>query len=53
MNRETKYEILKSHFYGLEEKQILEIYEIEKEELEKIIEEGGEYLEELEMRDCD
>lgn len=53
MNRETKCEVLKSYFYGLEEDQILEIYEIKKEELEKIIEEGKEYLEELGMRSYD
>lgn len=53
MNRETKFEILKSYFYGVEEASILEIYEIKKEDLGKIIEEGGEYLEELKVRDYD
>lgn len=53
MNKETKFEILKSYFYGIEEDSILEIYEIDKEELKKIIEDGGEYLEELKVRNYD
>lgn len=53
MNKETKFEILKSYFYGIEENSILEIYEIDKEELKKIIEDGGEYLEELKVRNYD
>lgn len=53
MNKDTKCEVLKSYFYGMEKDSILEIYSIDEEALNKIIEEGSDYLEELGMRNYD
>ena len=51
MNEEIKKEILKSVFYKMSNEDIQEIYDISKEELDKIVEEDDEkYLKELEMR---
>ena len=51
MNEEIKKEILKSVFYKMSNEDIQEIYDISKEELDKIVEEdNGKYLKELEMR---
>lgn len=51
MTIEDRKEIIKATFYNFDKDFIMETYEISEEELNKIVEEGKEYLSELEGRD--
>ena len=51
MTNETKYELLKAHYYGRSSKEIAKILRISVEEVEDIIKENPDFLKELEARD--
>lgn len=51
MTEETKKELLKAYHYNYDIKTIAEIMNVTEDEVKEVIEEGGEFLKELEARD--
>ena len=51
MTEETKKELLKAYHYKYDIKTIAEIMDVSEEDVQKVIDEGEEFLKELEARD--
>ncbi len=51
MTEETKKELLKAYHYKYDIKTIAEIMNVSEEDVQKVVDEGKEFLKELEARD--